>query len=55
MQKLNLRGNRLTTIDQLKRLFNFAALTDINVLENPVQPIGSSILMLDVLIANTKI
>ena len=42
-------------MDQLKRLFNFPVLTDINVLENPVQPVGSSILMLDVLIVNTKI
>ena len=53
--KINLRENKIGNNETIKRLFQFAQLSDINVIDNPVAPPDSNILMLEVLILNTKI
>lgn len=55
LTKINLRENKIGNIETIKRLFQFGQLSDINVIDNPVSPSDSNILMLEVLILNTKI
>ena len=54
---LNLRGNKIPNMEQLQRLFQFAALVDINVLSCPIERQASSfnLLLAEVLIINPRI
>jgi Leucine-rich repeat (LRR) protein len=57
LQYLNLRGNKIGTFEMVTKLFSFPALTDINVLGNPVIKKATSInlILADLLIINNKI
>jgi Leucine-rich repeat (LRR) protein len=51
LQYLNLRANKISTLDQIERLYVFAQLSDLNVINNPVEQTISSfnVLLADVL------
>lgn len=55
LAKINLRETKMASFDALKRLFQFPALVDINVIDTPLSPTESNLLMLEVLVVNTKI
>jgi len=57
LQYLNLRGNKISTLDQLSRLFQYPSLSDINVLSCPIERAFTSfnILIAEVLILNPKL
>lgn len=56
LEYLNLRGNKIATLEVLERLFKNEKLRDINVLNNPVEQNASSfnILVAEVLVKNPK-
>jgi Leucine-rich repeat (LRR) protein len=57
LQYINLRGNKIGTFEMVTKFFQFPALTDINVLGNPVIKKATSInlILADLLIINNKI
>jgi len=58
LQSINLRGNKVPTLDQVERLYTaYPNLTDINILGNPVEKQFPSfnLLLAEVLIKNPKI
>ncbi len=56
MEYLNLRGNKIASLEVLERLYKNDKLRDINVLNNPVEQNASSfnILVAEVLVKNPK-
>ena len=54
---INLRRNKIPSMEVLGRLFQFPNLTDINVIKNPVEQDASSfeVIMADVLRKSTKL
>lgn len=54
---INLRSNKIPSVEVLVKLFQFGNLTDINILKNPVEVEASSfnVLMSDVIRRNTKL
>lgn len=57
LEYLNLRGNKVPNLEQFEKLYQFATLTDINVLGCPIERAASSfnLLLAEVLIKNPKI
>ena len=57
LQYINLRSNKIPSMEVLYRLFQFPGLTDINVIKNPVEQDASefNVLMADVLRKSTKL
>jgi hypothetical protein len=57
LKYLNLRGNKLSSLEQIQKLFQFSNLADLNILGNPVEKITTSfnLLIAEVLILNPKV
>jgi Leucine-rich repeat (LRR) protein len=57
LEYLNLRKNKIPSIDIVIRLFQFPNLKDINLIKNPVEQQSTSfnVLMADVLMSNTRL
>ena len=57
LQYINLRSNKIATMENLTKLFQFTTLTDINVIKNPVELNCSSfeVILADVLRKSTKL
>jgi Leucine-rich repeat (LRR) protein len=56
LEYLNLRANKIGSLDQIERLYVFAQLSDLNVINNPVEQTSSSfnVLLADVLAKRPK-
>lgn len=57
LEYLNLRGNKIPNLDQFEKLYQFATLTDINLIGCPLEKTAPSfnLLLAEVLIKNPKI
>lgn len=55
LSKINLRGNRISNKDYVKKLVQFPALRDFNIMENPVFEVGNEYAVHEVIMMNTKL
>ena len=57
LEYLNLRGNKIPNLEQLEKLYQFASVTDLNILGCPLEKSATSfdLLLAEVLIKNPKI